>query len=201
MLMSAGIKNTDKVVYHGFITSGGQKMSKSLGNVIDPYALIAEYGIDATRLFLARHVHPFEDSDVTLERAKELYNADLANGLGNLVARVMQLAQKNLEAPVMLEYPGYPKEFKEAIDSYEISRACDHVFMRIQALDQHITQTEPFKVIKTDAQKGKELITNLVKELAAIDLMLEPIMPETSGKIIEAIMANKKPENLFARKD
>src|SRR6185503_3299152 len=61
MLMSAGIKNTDKVIYHGFITSGGQKMSKSLGNVIDPASLVAEYGTDAVRLFLARHVHPFED--------------------------------------------------------------------------------------------------------------------------------------------
>ncbi len=71
----------------------------------------------------------------------------------------------------------------------------------MQALDQHITATEPFKVVKTDPQKGKELIAGMVKELAAIDLMLGPIIPETSKKIIEAIMANKKPENLFARKD
>jgi methionyl-tRNA synthetase len=77
----------------------------------------------------------------------------------------------------------------------------DFIFERIQALDQTITQTAPFKVIKTDPEKGKELITDLVKELAAIDLLLEPFIPETSKKIIEAIMANKKPENLFTRKD
>src|SRR3569623_1288929 len=176
-------------------------MSKSLGNVIDPSTLVSEYGTDAVRLFLARHVHPFEDSDVTLERFKELYNANLANGLGNLASRIMQMAEKNLEAPVALEYAGYPKEFSDPIEAFEVSHACVYIFMRIQALDQHITATEPFKVIKTDPEKGRELIANLVKELAAIDLLLEPIMPETSKKIIDAIMANKKPENLFARKD
>jgi methionyl-tRNA synthetase len=201
MLFSAEVKNTDKVVYHGFITSNGQKMSKSLGNVIDPFSLVEEYGTDAIRYYLARHVHPFEDSDVTEERIKELYNADLANGLGNLVSRIMQLAEKNLSEPVKVEFTPYPKEFTEALESFEVSRACEYIFTRIQALDQTITQTEPFKVIKVDQEKGKELITNLVKELAAIDLLLEPIMPETSKKIIDAIMANKKPVNLFLRKD
>lgn len=201
MLMSAGIKNTDLVVYHGFITSGGQKMSKSLGNVINPYALIASFGVDATRYLLARHVSPFDDSDVTLEGLNDLYNGNLANGLGNLVSRIMQLAQTHLEVPVALENTGYPKEFAEALDAYKVNDACDHIFRRIQALDQRITHTEPFKVVKTDPEKGKQLIKDMVKELAAIDLMLEPIMPDTSKKIIEAIMANKKPENLFARKD
>lgn len=201
MLMSAEIKNTDKVVYHGFVTSGGQKMSKSLGNVIDPFMLVEEYGTDVVRYFLARHVHPFEDSDVTLERFKELYNGNLANGLGNLVSRIMQLAQTNLEEPVSVEFVGYPKEFTDSLERFEINEACDYIFRRIQALDQEITRTEPFKVVKTDKEKGKELITNLVKELAAVDLLLEPIMPETSKKIIDAIVANKKPENLFTRKD
>jgi methionyl-tRNA synthetase len=86
MLMSGQIKNTDTVMYHGFVTSRGQKMSKSLGNVIEPLALTRDYGIDALRLFLARHTHPFEDSDFTMERFRDAYNADLANGLGNLAA-------------------------------------------------------------------------------------------------------------------
>jgi methionyl-tRNA synthetase len=75
------------------------------------------------------------------------------------------------------------------------------VFARIGALDQTITQTEPCKVIKTDPERGRELITSLVQELATIDLMLEPLLPETSKKIIDAIMANNKPDNLFLRKD
>lgn len=201
MLMSAEIKNTDKVVYHGFITSGGQKMSKSIGNVIDPATIVAEYGTDALRYFLTRHVHPFEDSDVTMERFKEAYNADLANGIGNLAARVMTLAQNNLSAPVTVEYVPYPVEFTDALSRFEFHLAAEYLFSRIQSLDQKINGTEPFKVVKTDPEKGRAIIEDLVRELAAIDLMLEPIMPATSKKIIDAIMANKKPENLFPRKE
>lgn len=201
MLMSADLPTTKKVVYHGFITSGGQKMSKSLGNVIDPLTLVDEYGIDAVRYFLARHIHPFEDSDFTMEKFKEAYNAGLANGLGNLASRVMQLAQTNLEKSVEVKFTPYPKEFTNAIATHHVSTAVEYIWERIQALDQKINQTEPFKVVKTDPEKGKGLIEELVHELAAIDLMLEPVMPETSKKIIEAIAANKKPVNLFPRKE
>ncbi|MBI2612920.1 methionine--tRNA ligase [Candidatus Kaiserbacteria bacterium] len=201
MLMSAGLPTTKQIVYHGFVTSGGQKMSKSLGNVIDPVAIVDEYGTDALRYFLARHIHPFEDSDFTLTRFKDAYNADLANGLGNLAARVMQLAQTNLSRPVKVEFRPLPEEFTSAIARYEINAAVEYVATRIQAFDQKINHTEPFKVVKTDPEKGKALITELVHELAFIDLMLEPIIPETSKKIIEAIMINKKPENLFPRKE
>ncbi|MSR70556.1 methionine--tRNA ligase [Candidatus Kaiserbacteria bacterium] len=201
MLMSADIKTTDQVVYHGFITSGGQKMSKSLGNVIEPLALVDEYGVDAVRYFLARHVHPFDDSDFTLERFKEVYNADLANGLGNLAARIMQLAQTHLTEPVKLEWRTLPKEFTDALDVYDCNKAAEHVWSRISVLDQKITEEAPFKVVKEDIERGKTIIAELVAELAYIDQMLEPLMPETSKKIIEAIMANKKPENLFPRKD
>ena len=201
MLMSADLATTDKVLYHGFITSGGQKMSKSIGNVIDPLAIVDEYGTDALRYFLARHISPFEDSDFTMERFKDAYNADLANGLGNLASRVMQLAQTNLPEPVKVEFVPYPDEFKKAIETFEFSSALEYVWGRIQTLDQLINHAEPFKVVKTDPAKGKELIEVMVRELAFIDEMLEPILPATSGKIIEAIMANKKPENLFPRKE
>lgn len=201
MLMSGGVKNTDTVFYHGFITSAGQKMSKSLGNVISPYELVERYNTDAARYLLLRHVHPFEDSDITWEKLDEWYNADLANGIGNLASRIMQLAQTHLEGPAAVEFVPYPNEFTDAFDRFEMNKAAEYVWQRIAALDQKITETAPFKVIKEDTEKGRAIITELVKELAAIDLMLEPIIPETSKKIIEAIMANKKPENLFPRKD
>lgn len=201
MLMSGGVKNTDKVVYHGFITSGGQKMSKSLGNVIDPFAIVNEYGTDALRYFLARHVHPFDDSDVTMERFKDAYNADLANGLGNLASRILTLAEAHLVSPVAVAFVPYPKEYTEALERFEVNKAVECVWGRIQALNQKITETEPYKLVKTDVEKGRELIAELVRELAAIDLLLEPLLPQTSKKIIEAIVANKKPENLFPRTD
>jgi methionyl-tRNA synthetase len=201
MLLSAGLPLPKALLVHGFITSGGKKMSKTLGNVIDPEELLAEYGVDAMRYYLARHISPFEDGDITREHFKEAYNANLANGLGNLVARILQLAETHLPEPVEVEFTGYSESFIKAFESFDIQGAIDEAFRRIQALDQQITRDEPFKVVKTDPEKGKELIVALVRELAAIDLLLEPFMPETSKKIIEAIMANKKPATLFPRKD
>lgn len=201
MLLSVGLPLPKSLLVHGFITSGGKKMSKTLGNIIDPEELLAEYGTDAVRYYLARHISPFEDGDITREGFKELYNANLANGLGNLAARIMQLAQTHLTAPVAIEKPEYPKGYVSAFERYQVNEAFDEVFRRIQALDQTITQTEPFKVVKVDTEKGKELITNLVKELGVIAVLLEPFLPQTSKKISEAIATNKKPENLFPRKD
>ena len=201
MLMSAGLPPTKQIIIHGFITVGGEKMSKSVGNVIDPLAIVDEYGADALRYYLARHIHPFEDSDFTMEKFKDAYNANLANGLGNLAARIMQLAEVNLPQPVNVEAAPLPQEFTSALNSYDCNAAFDYAWGRIQMLDRKISEMEPFKVVKVDAEKGKKLIGELVTELAAIDQMLEPLIPSTSGKIITAIMANKKPDNLFPRKE
>ena len=201
MLRSAGLPATKQVLYHGFITSGGQKMSKSLGNVIDPLQLIDAYGTDALRYFLARHISSFEDSDFTVERFKAAYNADLANGLGNLTARIMQLAQTHLGKPVVGEKPALPTDYVQALERFEFSRALEFVWERITLLDEQITDTQPFKVVKENPEEGKELITALVKELAGIVSMLEPILPHTCERIQESIALNKKPETLFPRKD
>ena len=201
MLLSAGLPLPKTLLVHGFITSGGKKMSKTLGNVIDPEELLAEYGTEAVRYYLARHITPFDDGDITREHFKEVYNANLANGLGNLVARIMKLAEDNLPEGTRPEVASFPKEFTDAMDAFEVNRALDFVFARIGALDQTITQTEPYKVVKTDPERGRELIKDLTQELYIIGRMLNPFMPETNKKIKEAIVANKKPGNLFTRKD
>jgi len=201
MLLSAGIPLPKSLLVHGFITSGGKKMSKTLGNVIDPEELLAEYGTDAVRYFLARHISPFEDGDITREAFKDAYNADLANGLGNLVARIMQLAQTHLEKGTRPEALDFPKEYTEAIEKFEVNKALELVWERIKLLDQQITDTEPFKVVKTDPEKGKALIRALTQELYLIARMINPYMPATNKIIKEAIVANKKPGNLFLRKE
>lgn len=201
MLLSAGIPLPKTILVHGFITSGGKKMSKTLGNVIDPEELLEEYGTDAVRYYLARYISPFEDGDLTREHFKDAYNADLANGLGNLASRIMQLAQTHLNEPVKVEWQPLPKGFAEALEKFEVNKAVEFVWERIKLLDQQITDTQPFKVVKTEPEAGRELIAALVCELALIDEMLEPLLPETSQKIIDAIVGNKKPENLFPRKE
>ena len=204
-LLSAGIPLPSDEVVHGYITSGGQKMSKSIGNVIDPFSIVDEYGIDALRYFLARHVHPFEDSDFTMEKFKEIYNANLANGLGNLAARVMQLAESNLDKPV---FEGgetfvfaYSPQIRDAMQSYDLNAVMDNIWAAVSEIDQSIQKDEPFKVVKEDKQRGAEMIVKMVKHLAWIAKAIEPFMPETSATILAAVLANKKPANLFPRKE
>jgi methionyl-tRNA synthetase len=200
MLFSAGIKNTDQVFYHGFINSGGQRMSKSLGNVINPYDLVKKYGTDATRYLLLRHVHPVDDSDITWERLDEWYTANLVNGLGNLVARVMKLAELYLPVPTEKKGSGLrPQEIEEAMQSFAFNHALDYVFARVSGLDKRITDTEPFKLIKTNPTEGTHLILEMILELYTVGFLLEPFMPDTSKKIIQAVERHEKPENLFPR--
>lgn len=200
MLKSASVKATDKVVYHGFINSGGQKMSKSLGNVISPYEMIARYGTDATRYLLLRHVHPFDDSDVTWEKMDEWYTANLVNGLGNLVSRVMKMAETHLEAPVSRPEPSvFPSEYLNALADYNIQQACDYVWAQVGLLDERIATEEPFKLVKVDKEKAQTIISELTVVVYVIARLLNSFMPETSKIIKDAVLQNKKPENLFVR--
>lgn len=202
MLMSAGVLNTDQVIYHGFITSGGQKMSKSLGNVIRPYDLINEYGTDAVRYYLLRHINPFEDSDFTMERFKEIYTANLVNGLGNLVSRVMKMATlydvrlNNTEEHMHFNPWGGATKFGE----HRIDEFCNDLWNIISDLDEYIQKNEPFKTIKTDEVKAKHDVHYLLHHLFGVALTLEPIMPETSEKIKNAILNHQMPDPLFPRK-
>lgn len=202
MLMSAGIKNTDKVVYHGFITAGEQKMSKSLGNIINPFEIVSEYGTDALRYFLLGEISSFEDSPFTMERFKEAYNAKLANGLGNLSSRILTLSEKYLEKCPEIPENSIPKYFFDILETFDVKKATDFVWERIQTLDKKIQTTEPFKVVKTDEKRGTELIIELIIELYNIARLLNPLLPETSENIKKLIKENKKPETpLFPRKD
>jgi len=203
MLMAAGVKNTHQIVVNGFITAdGGVKMSKTLGNVADPTGLVAEYGTDALRYFLLREVSSFEDSPFTMERFKDAYNSGLANGLGNLTSRILTLSEKYLEkCPEIGEETDFTEYFS-FFEKFDIKQATDFVWDKIGELDKSIQETEPFKVVKIDEKKGKELISDMVIRLYKIVKMLELILPETSQTIQELIKANKKPEKpLFLRKD
>lgn len=201
MLMAAELPATDTVVIGGFITAeGGIKMSKSLGNTINPLEVVDVYGTEAMRYFIARHVHPFDDSSVTMERIHEAYTANLVNGLGNLVARIMKMAEAHLDGPI--ERPlvtGFDDEYTSAFKEYNVQKACDYVWKKIGELDERIAEEQPFKVIKEDKEKGLAMIQSLVHDLYIIGRMLYPILPEANKTIKKAILENKKPENMFKR--
>jgi methionyl-tRNA synthetase len=139
---------------------------------------------------------------MTIEMFKTAYNANLANGLGNLVSRVMKMAETNLTKPVKVTEKNIPQEYFDLLEKYEIQKALDLVWQKIAEADKLIQETAPFKLIKTDKEKGMEIIKDLVVRLYTISQMLNPIMPETSEKIGKLVKANKSPDTpLFLRKD
>lgn len=200
MLISAGLPQTDVIHYHGFINVNGQKMSKSIGNVINPYDVVDKYGTDATRYILLRHIHPTEDSDLTWEKMDEWYTANLVNGLGNLTARIMKMAETHLDGPIEKPATGqFDAVYLNALDSYNFQGACDYIWQKVGELDELITDTEPFRLVKEDKPAAQKIIVRLVNDLYLIARLLYPIMPETNQIIKQAVLENKKPENLFAR--
>jgi len=203
MLMAAGVENSHQIVVNGFITGdGGIRMSKTLGNIVDPRDIVKEYGTDALRYFLLREVGSFEDSPFTIERFKDAYNSGLANGLGNLSSRILTLSEKYLDQCPEIPVNSISQDFFDYLKVFDIKKAIDYVWEKIQKLDILIQETEPFKVIKVDEKKGKELIKENILKLYEISELLIPILPETSKKIQELIKENKKPKQpLFLRKN
>ncbi|MHB1316549.1 MAG: methionine--tRNA ligase [Minisyncoccota bacterium] len=208
MLASAKLPQSHNIVIDGFINSGGQKMSKSLGNVISPYDIVNEYGTDALRYYVARELSTFEDSDVTMEKFKESYNANLANGIGNLTSRIMKMAVtygvELDEEKKEIEYYTKSAKFEENENwkGFDLGKEMDNIWLSIQMLDEYIQKEEPFKKIKINPEEAKVNVKYLLVHLLGIALRLEPFLPETSEKIKNLIKENKVPEvPLFVRKD
>lgn len=195
MLISAGLPNTKHIVIHGFLNIKGEKMSKSLGNVITPKDMVDRYGLDATRAMLAG-VNQFEDTDVNIGRKREgfdlTYETNLANGLGNLVARTMKLAETYLTESVEVGLWN-DKNLNSFLGTFEVQKSINHIWAEIAAMDLLIQTQKPWET------KDVSVIKNMVERLARIGHSLAPFMPETSEKILRAIRNNKLETNLFPR--
>jgi len=208
MLLASGLPHSHQIVINGFFTGeGGIKMSKSVGNTVDPYEVVEKYGAEALRYYVCAEVSMFEDSPVSIDLIKQSYNAKLANGLGNLVSRIMKMAENNIERLKeekieRLEKEEISQEFFDYLNKFEINRACEYVWNEIGEMDKFIQENQPFKVVKIDKEKGSKMIADLVVRLYLVARMLNPILPETSTKIKELIKQNKTPDKpLFMRKD
>ena len=196
MLMSANLPNSKQVFIDGFINVDGQKMSKSLGNVISPFEMVEKFGIDGTRYLLLSFGNFGEDMDITSERLTEKYNADLANGLGNLVSRVIKL-NENSEINPTEKFTLRP-EFSEWIDKMELGHALAHVWGIISEANKFIEDNKPWELKKTDEKKFQEVMQKLVNDLNLISELLNSFLPETAEKIKQAL-ETKKTEILFQR--
>ena len=198
MLMATGIKTTDTVYVNGFINGpDGKKMSKSLGNTVDVHLILDHYGVDALRYFTLRHVNDHEDTNFSLELFHESYMANLVNGLGNLVNRIVTMASNY---GVSLEHELQVDRSSSLLNQYSFNNEGDSIWKLIGELDQFITDEAPFKKIKVDEDAAKDDLKYLLEKLWIINEHLAPIMPETYGKIRVALEETTKPESpLFPR--
>ena len=223
MLLSAGLALPREILVHGFITSEGKKMSKSIGNVVDPKEYVEKHGKEALRSFFARDISPFEDSDFTDAKFLESYNANLANGIGNLVSRVLKMTGQYFEGKVVMnqdvevllkrkietvsgveDTPGVPLNYyineeilpayHEHMEKYELTKATDTIWTLIKRLDGYITDYEPYKLVKIDKAKTEAILVNLLYGISVITNMLSPFLPETSEKI-KSLLGGQFEEN------
>jgi len=202
MLMSAGLPCSKQIFIHGFITANGQKMSKSLGNVIDPVELVNKYGTDAVRYFMLREIPPTEDGDFSYEKFEERYNADLAKGIGNLAARVVTIAGKigaaekeeAVSPEIKMEIEAAQKNLDDCLKNYKFNEALAGIWKLINFGDKYIEKTQPWKT------KDGAAVGGLLFALGKIADMIEPFIPETSAKL-NKMLASQESEILFPRLD
>jgi len=203
MLLSAGLPLPREIFVHGYLTIDGEKISKSLGNVIDPFELVKEYGIDPVRYYLLREFSSTADGDFSIKRFKERYNADLANGLGNLVSRVLTLASNieiiDRQGELTDKIESVQKKYKEALAQIRFNEALESVWQLIGFCDEYIEKNKPWELLKNDQKKAGEILSELLASLKEISLLLEPFLPDTAEKISAQLKDNKKGESLFPR--
>jgi len=201
LLLALKIPLPKKLFVHGFFTVNGKKMSKSLGNVIDPVELAEKYGVDAVRYFLFREISFGKDGDVSETRLRERYNSDLASGLGNLVSRVLTMADKaGIKKPedprtaMRLSVNEAKDGYEKAIDVLKFNDALYSVWQLIGICDKYIETERPWE----GKENSKQVISDLLFALSEIAKFLQPFMPDTSDKIAQQLKKGKA-ESLFPR--
>ena len=189
MLLGLGLPLPRTIVSHGMVLADGQKMSKSIGNVINPVEVLDKHGLDAFRYYFLRHVDTFADSDFTWDKFESAYSNELANDLGNLVQRLATLAVKNGIASVAEPDTELPAEYVELMENYEYSKAFDYVWEKVQGINRKIDEEKPWALAKSgeaaDLTKCKKCIGGLIDELLDVSYLLSPFLPETVDRIYD----------------
>ncbi len=191
ILMGLGLPLPKMLLVHGHINSGGAKMSKSIGNVVDPMELIEQYGRDAFRYYFSRHIPTQDDGDFTYEKFENAYNNELGNDLGNLVQRVAAMVTK-YQAGVVGDVPTGEHDmgpYREAVEHFMFDKALDEVWLSIRSLNQYLDHVKPWEIAKsrqsdTEAEGHlAEVLAHAVATLNQVGDMLVPFMPDTAAKI------------------
>ena len=222
ILMAAGLKLPKQLFVHEYFTVNGQKMSKTLGNVINPIDIVEKYGADALRYYCLAKISPFQDGDFSEDKLKEAYNSDLANGIGNLVARVAKLCEKlavvisnpddyrgekshtkndeDFSALPRNDKQKLDSEIKKHLDEFKFNDALGLIWEWIKEADQKINLEKPWEL---EGEKAKKILTELAEVIVKVATNLQPFLPETSEKILKQFEGSqiKSQTPLFPRID
>ncbi len=186
MLMSLEVPLPELLYVHGFINVDGQKMSKSIGNVISPEEIVREYGLDAFRYFFLRHIPAYEDGDFTWTTFEAAYNNELANELGNAVQRTTAMIDK-YQGGIVGDIPEAEHDtghIQESIEACRFDRALDQIWEQVRGLNQYIDEEKPWTIAKSnDMDHLREVLAYQVSCLLEIADLLEPFLPDTAAKI------------------
>lgn len=199
LLLALKIPLPKKFFVHGFFTLNGQKMSKSLGNVIWPEELTEKFGADASRYLLLSFTPFGQDGDISWDKMAQKYNADLANGLGNLTSRVFNLIEKNFDGK--MEAAKSDLDISELMESVQIYEALQLINAKIEWANKYIDENKIWELVKTDKDASRAILAELLGAIIAIGEALAPFMPNVSKKILDQAKAEKikKGEILFPK--
>lgn len=199
MLLSAKLPLPTKIYVHEYLTIDGQKMSKSIGNVLYPRELVERFGKDGARYLLLSSIPYSKDGDLSWAKMTEKYNADLANGLGNLVSRVMRLSEgldtdsKNADGA-----PVYPEEVAKLLENYRFAESLEKVWETVREANRFIEEEKPWELAKNDRERFVGVMNVLLDRLAFVSVALTPFLPDTAEKIRLSLESGKT-EILFQR--
>ena len=204
MLMAANMPVPKKIFAHGWWTNEGKKISKSVGNVIDPHLMIDKYGLDQLKYFLLREVTLGQDGDFSESSFKARINADLSNNLGNLIQRTLKFTGKNFEnkMPYQLEEPKkndllyetynlYPN-VKKSMQNFQINKAIEEIFFFLTKLNKFMDKSEPWNSLKTNSEKAAKDLSVLIESFRVVGILLQPFIPDASNSILNILNIEKK---------
>jgi methionyl-tRNA synthetase len=200
LLMAAEIELPEHIFVHGYLLMEGEKMSKSLGNVLDPFAVIDRFGADALRFYLLREVPFGQDGSVSSASFELRYESELANELGNLASRTIAMLGRyrdgvvpagEVDPGLLSDFAGLGERFSEHLDRAELTLALDEVWQRVRRLNRYVEEQAPWRLAKDDSRKEDldRVLHTLTEGLRTVTVLLWPYMPASAERLLGALGA------------